>query len=429
MFFPATTTNRRVWVSWWIWLVAPCTLAIVTGPLISLIYSLTRSEFANDGAFSITQPIRGLLCIMMFFSLFLSMRLRLLELSIVRPQILLAMFAVFTSILSPYPYENITFAARMVFMALVFVCAYNISQNKLISEKWLIINAWVILIFMTISQLIGLATGKTVVQYESSYATAGFIERASIVATLVISTLPVFLKYFPYYKWVLAGIILALFSLFLAMQRTPLIAATVALMIILARYFYPLRRRVHWSKVMIAVIILCVIIVIGLQTPAGADFLKRVSELDPREGSGSGRYIFWRISLNHIINRDVTAQIMGEGFGSVRDVIFKHYGLAIKSHTDWLDFPFAFGIFGFIAIAWWYYELTRFVLCLSILKYPAFQGALSAVVIFFLLSIGQGGESYDPALALTYTALGYWAGHISYNSPVAYAGYASYWNP
>lgn len=203
---------------------------------------------------------------------------------------------------------------------------------------------------------------------------------------------------------VLAGILISLFALLFAMQRTPLIAAAAVLFVAFARYLYPLRQKIHGYRGAIGIIILVVFVVAGLQTAAGSDLVDRMTELDPREGSGSGRYVFWGISLDHILNRDFADQVVGEGVGAVRDVIYQQYGMYIKSHTDWLDFPFAFGVFGLIAIVWWYSELVRLARYLYACKHPAFQGAVSAVMVFFLLSVGQGGESYDPSLALTYAA-------------------------
>ncbi len=406
---------------WWLWTVVPCTLAVITGPLISVLYTLTRADFAQDGAFSLAQPIRGMLCVLMFLSLFFSGNLRLLGLPVVRPQLALALYAGLTCVLGPYPYEHITFAARLVFMVLVFANAFQIAQNGAYGERWVIANSWIILLFMAVSQVIGILTGQTVAAYEGTHATAGIIDRASIVATLVISTLPVFLGYFPEFRWALAGILISLFALLFAMQRTPLIAAAIALFVAFARYLYPMRRKIYGARAAIAVAIVCVCVVAGLQTPAGADLLERMSELDPRAGNGSGRYVFWGISLDHILNRGLADQVVGEGVGAVRDVIYRHYGMLIKSHTDWLDFPFAFGLFGLIAIVWWYSELVRLIRYLYACRHPAFQGALSAVIVFFLLSIGQGGESYDPSLALAYAALGFWVGSLYQETPLGYA--------
>ena len=419
MFFTARITNARVWTSWRTWQVFPCTAAVVAGPIIATLYSLTQSEDAKDGSFSVAQALNGTLCLMMFLSLFLSRRLRLLEHPLVRPLMFLAMYAVLTCVLSPYPYENIVFAVKSAFAALVFASAFHLAQSKSCSENWLVGSAWAVLLLMAISQAIGLVTGNIVDIYKSDYATGGIIGRASVAGTLIVSTLPVLLRFFPN-GWSLAGIMIAFVSVFFTMRRTELISAISAVLLILILNLNPLRRRIPWAKVALAVLVLGVSAIIGLRSQAGTDLLVRMSELDPSKGSGSGRYVIWSISLNHIMNRSSSAQMFGEGMGSIRDVMYRHFGHSIWSHTSWLDLTHAFGIFGLMAIGWWYFELTRFANYLRTAKDSAFQGVFSAIVILFLISLGQGGFS-DPSFALTYAALGFWAGQISYRRQVHYA--------
>jgi len=425
MFFPITTVNERGWTKQWFYPVFPFTFAIVTGPLVSIVYFLTRLEDAKDGSFSVAQALRGILCLMMFLSLFVSRRLHLLEHPIIRPLTFLVIYAVLTCMLGPYPYENIVFAMKITFSAFVFAGAFHLSHSKLISEKWLIWCAWAILLFMAIAQAIGLVTANTVASYQSNYATAGVIDSASVTAVLIISTLPIFLRCFPYYRWSLAGILTILVSLFFTMQRTSLIAAAVAILIILIHYLRTSQLKIPWSKGVLTILVLGVLVVIGLRTQAGTDFLTRMSDLDLREGSGSGRYVFWHIALNHILKRSIGDQIVGEGMGSIRDMLEKHFGFGIGNHNAWLDLTHAFGIFGLMTIAWSYLELIRFANYLRSVKDSLFQGAFSAIVILFLISFGTGGF-YDPGFALTYAALGFWAGRTPYWEPFYYAGRAFY---
>lgn len=408
-------TNTRVWTGWRTWQVFPCTFAVVAGPLITTVYRLTRSADVELGSFSLAQGLRGILCLMMFLSLFLSRRLRLLEHPIMRPLIFLAMYALLTCVLSPYPYENIVFVVKSAFAVLLFASAFHLAQSKLCGENWLVGSAWVVLLLMAISQVIGLVTGNTVAFYKSDYATAGVIDQPSITAALIVSTLPVFLRFFPKSRAALAGMMVLLISLFFTMRRTALIAAAVAILCVLARNINPFRHRIPWRKTLLVALVLCVLIVIGLRSQAGQDLLARMSDLDPSKGSGSGRYVIWSISFNHIMNRSSSAQILGEGMGSIRDVMYRRFGHAIGSHTPWLDLTYAFGVFGLMAIVWWYLELIRFANYLRTVKDPRFQGVFSAIVILFLISLGQGGFS-DPSFALTYAALGFWAGRVSYRS-------------
>ena len=209
----------------------------------------------------------------------------------------------------------------------------------------------------------------------------------------------------------MVGITIVLISLFFTMRRTGLIAATGAIMFILLRYINPFQRKIPWAKVALSFLILGVSGVIALRSRAGTDLLIRMSDLNPSEGTGSGRYDFWCISVKHILNRGICEQVMGEGMGSIRDVLYEDYGLPIGSHTAWLDLIHAFGVFGLIGIGWWFFELIRFANYLHKFKEPAFQGVFSTIIIFFLFSIGQGGFC-SPSFAITYAALGFWAGQI-----------------
>ncbi len=412
--------NTRVWTGWRAWQVFPCTVAVVAGPLITTVYHLTRPADAELGSLSLAQALRGILCLMMFLSLVLSRRLRLLEHRIIRPLMFLALYAVLTCLLGPYPYENVVFAVKSTFAALVFASAFHLAQTKSCSENWLVVIAWVVLLLMAISQVIGLVTGNIVAIYRSDYATAGIIDQPAITAALIVSTLPVFLRFFPKRRAALAGMMVLLISLFFTMRRTALIAAAGGILCILARNINPFRSRIPWRQALLVALVLCVLIVIGLRSQAGQDLLDRMSDMDPSKGSGSGRYIFWRISLNHILDRSISDQILGEGMGSIRDVMYRHFGHSIGSHTPWLDLTYAFGVFGLIAIGWWFLELIRFANYLRTVKDPTFQGVFSAIIILFLISLGQGGFS-DPSFALTYAALGFWAGQIFYGRQLHYA--------
>ncbi len=420
VFYSDQITSPKTSSAQWVWEVLPCTIAVMAGPLVATLYSLLRSEDAKDGSFSIGQALNGVLCLMMFLSLFLLRRLRLLELPIIRPIIFLSVYAIITCFLGPYPYENIAFAVKLAFVAFIFASAFHLAQSNLCGEGWLVGNAWVVLIFMAVSQVIGFVTGHTIALY-SKYATAGITDRVSVTASFVVATLPIFLRFFPSRRWSVAGITIVLTSLFFTMRRTELISAICATFIVMIRNLNQLRRNMPSRVVVSAVLALGGLAAIGLQSPAGSDLLARMSNLDPSKGTGSGRYIFWRVSLNHIFDRSISAQIIGEGMGSIRDVMYEDFGHSIGSHTAWLDMTHAFGVFGLLAILWWYFELFLLAKYMSATKNAAFQGVFSAIVIFFLVSIGQGGFS-DPAYALIYAALGFWAGQTgNYRRQVFYA--------
>lgn len=410
--FVTKIDNTKVWTGRQFWLIVPCTFAVVAGPLITTVYRLISSSDIEEGSISLAQAIRGMLCLILFLSLFLSGHLRLLEHPIIRPLVFLAAFAAMTALVVPYPYENLVFIVKILFMVFIFASAFHLSQSKLCSENWLVGSAWAILFFMTISQAIGLVTGNVVATYHSNYATAGVIDQPSITAALIVSALPVFLRFFPERRFALAGMMVLLISLFFTMRRTVLIAALAAILYILIRNINPFQRRIPWRQTLLATLFLCILIVIGLMSQAGQDLLTRIGDLNPSEGTGSGRYVFWSISLKHIVNRSMSDTIMGEGEGSIRDFMEKDFGIPIGNHMVWLDITYSFGLFGLMAIVWWYIELLRFTYYLNSIKHSIFQGVFSSVILLFLISLGQSGFC-DPSFALTYAALGFWSGQVS----------------
>jgi hypothetical protein len=398
-----------------LWQILPCTLAIITTPFVAVLYSLTQSADAGEGSFSIAQAIHGICCIMMMLSLFIVGQLHLLWHRTIRPIMFLVVYAFSTSVISPFPYENVVFAVKLLFLSLVFASAFNLSLYDLRSERWLVTCAWITLILMALSQIAGLITGNTISAYGSRYATGGLIDKASVSATMIVACLPVLLNYFPYTHWAFAGIMLACASVFFTMRRTELIGAVAAVIVVLVYNLNPLQIRISWRKMLPIFLILSVLIICVLRSDAGTDYMTRISELNPSTGTGSGRYIFWSIALEHISNRGVVNKVIGEGIGSIRDLMFQRYGIYIGCHNDWLDLIHAFGMFGIIGLLWWYFELIRFTSFLLYSGHYAFQGVLSIIVMSFCISIGQGGVISEASFVLMYAALGFWAGQLYKN--------------
>ena len=390
----------------------PVTLTVVLGPFITMAYRLTQSTDAPKGSFSLAQAARGLLCILMFLSLFFSRRLRLLGHRLTRPLLFLAIYATSTAVTSPYPYENSVFGVKMVFATLVFASAFQIAEAKLSGERWLTTCAWIVLVVMAMCIGVGLAAGKTVDIYKSRYATAGLIGEPFVASCLILSTLPVFIRLISNGGAAVAGTVLLFASLFFTMCRSALIAAAVATGSSLLINLSSLGRRIPWRRTLVPLAVLILLAGVGLGTAAGADLIERFRDLNPLVGTGSGRYVFWRISLEHIMNRPMHVQLVGEGMGSIRNVIRQGSGRWIGAHNDWLDFIYALGVWGLIGLSWWYFELARLAWRLRGPQDRLFQGVWAALIVLGLIYMGTGGF-FEPSWALTYAALGFWAGHAT----------------
>lgn len=400
-------------------------MAVAAGPLITLVYRLKRAEDAQMGTFSMAQGVRGLLCLAMFVSLGRARRLCLLEHPLIKPLMLLAGYSLVTAVLSPYPYENISFAVKLAFGGFVFASAFHLSERQSLGERWLTGCAWTILLLMVMSQIAGFMMGSTLNVYHSTSGTAGLMDQAAVAAVYSISAMPIMLARFPDRRSSLVAIGAMLGCVFFTMRRTELIAAVMALGSVVCFAASSGRRRVAWSKIAVAVVAIGALAVVMLNSPTGEDFVARIRDLDPSGGTGSGRYVFWRIGLDHAIGRGLDAQILGDGVGVVRDVIGQEYGLAIGCHNDWLDVMNSFGFVGLALFGWWFLGLLRFVIVMHQIDHPAFQGGLALLVMVSMASFGSGG-TLDPCYVAVYAALGFWAGQPLWSESYEYAQCAAY---
>jgi|GEM_PF-1590136 len=394
---------------WHVLPVIPVTLTVLLGPPLTMVYRAMESPDVGTGGVSLAQAVRGCLCLLLFISLALSGRLSLLGHRLNRPLLFLAVCATVTSCAGPYPYQNIVFAVKLAFIALVFAGAFQLAEDRRVGQRWLTACAWIVLLFMVMNTVIGLATGRTVAVYRSRYATGGLVGQPGLASALMMSALPVLLQSVFHSGSATAGVVLLFAALFFTMRRSSLIAGTATVYGVLALGLSPFGPRIPRVRALILALALILPAVVMLPTPAGEDLTTRFRDLNPKEGTGSGRYIFWRASLEHIVNRPLRVQLQGEGMGSIRDVIRPQTGLAIGAHNDWLDVVHSFGILGLIGISWWYLELAGFALRLRSHRDGPFHGVCATLILLGLISVGSGG-SWEPSWALSYAALGFWAG-------------------
>lgn len=405
---------------WYVLQVLPVTVTVVLGPFISVAYHLTQRADAARGSFSVAQAARGLLCMLMFLSMLLSKELNLLKHRLVRPLLFLAAYAVLTLLASPYRYAHIVFAVKLTFIVLVFASTFRLAKERICTERWLMTCAWVIVLIMAMCIAIGLATGRTVAVYKSRFATAGFASNPAVASYLILSSLPVFIRLIPNSISGMAATVVLFTSLFFTMRRTSLIAGAAATGSSALIYLISCWHRILWRRILVLIGVFILLAGVGLSTTAGADLIERFRDLNPSVGTGSGRYVLWRISLEHIMHRPIHVQLLGEGMGSLNDVIQQERGRWIGAHNDWLNFASAFGLCGVIGISWWFFELARLTWSFRCRQDGLFQGACAALVMLGLISIGTG-RFFNPSWALTYAALGFWAGRVTCEGQQHYA--------
>ena len=74
---------------------------------------------------------------------------------------------------------------------------------------------------------------------------------------------------------------------------------------------------------------------------------RTVYDID-RDNLGSGRSIFWRMTLEGYLDGSLAELLFGKGTNTVPDLLIQKYGMAIGAHNGWLDILYSLGIFGLI---------------------------------------------------------------------------------
>jgi hypothetical protein len=390
------------------------TFFIIVGPIIDIIYHYSGRVSIFYSQLSLAQFLRGIMSVIMLLFLIYKKNLSIFNLSLIRPIILLILYVMLTSFIHKNFVMDILFSFRLFFLILIFASAYYLSYWRMCNENWLLNCAlWISLIVFT-SQIIGLKLGKTVGAYNSSFATAGLLDQPSIAALTISSVIPIYISYILKRKFAIFGITVTLVSLFLTMRRTELIATMIALLIYI---FFVMSgkyvKHIRALNIAIMIFVLFVLALVWIKSPAGQDLIIRFNELNPKVGTGSGRYIFWMIVIKNMLNRSIIKNIIGEGQERIRDLLSLEFGVPIGSHSAFLEVTFAFGIIGIVFIAWWYYNLIK--LCNYFYKDNSsiFLGLLSVIIIMFVINLGQGSFD-DPSFALIYCSIGYWVGKRNY---------------
>lgn len=77
------------------------------------------------------------------------------------------------------------------------------------------------------------------------------------------------------------------------------------------------------------------------------------------EALGSGRLIFWAISIRDFFQHGLFSIVFGNGTNSVAKVIENQYGLSIGAHNGWIDMLYTFGFVGEFIYVLIFYTLLR----------------------------------------------------------------------
>ena len=384
------------------WRAAPVTFALLASPAAAGYYGIT----SGDKGSSVLQIFR---IVMMGFMLFILLPSNISFRRDLRPLLPLALLCLVSIVMLPlhaYVYENIMFVGRLGYLMLVYASVTFLFGSNIIGSRWVRLIAYGILIQVLTSQLLSITLGHIAENYsylETGADAGGLARLPSITADELASIAPVFIfraiieSTLTSFCWLAVVLYLTMITL----RRSALLAVVVALCgtSLFAAIFYKKRRSLY--------VIICVAplaIPIVMSGSYGQAFLTRMRDLDVRAGgTASGRAEVWPLVLSDASQRQGSDLFLGSGMGAVRDVLESKFGIAIGSHSDWLDMLHGFGIFGLGLFIWWQAEMFRIVFRLSGRHGNTFCLVFPCAMILWFISASSGGffaPEYGPTYAL-----------------------------
>jgi len=322
------------------------------------------------------------------------------------PLFLLTIYALVSSIWSPFPIVAIVFSFKLLFIINIFILASNMADRNLLRAIDLVVLAKLVIIITVLGQIIGHIIGINV--YNSKYSTAGLSDNASIVSAQLLFCIPaLFLGNFKR-KTDFLFLFMVITSILFTFRRSAMISLLLVLAIVFILNLFSsastVRKRLHWT--LIALIVCLFIIFFLLKTSAGGELMSRLVDLDLSQGgTASGRYEFQWLGLMYCIKRDFLSSLIGEGFGSSILVNINNGFIPIGMHSDFLDIIIGLGIIG-VTMYMWFLKRLFDQNKKHLMVGPFFNSSISFFVAIVSLGFFSGGF-FEMNTILGYFSMGY----------------------
>lgn len=283
-----------------------------------------------------------------------------------------------------------------------FVLAKNLSAGGKITVKFLIwFSIWILfvtLVFMYIDHL----NGVVYYSYDYFQGTYSIVGNHSKLAEVLSPIIPIFVFEFNY-----IGILLGTFAIVYTMRRANLLSEIIFIFIVYFSSF--IQRNIMTLKKKILFLIFTVItLLLMVFTGISEGMFERLLELE--SGTGSGRNIFWQLSLNNFLSYDVVELFFGHP-GDLVQYLKIHFGHAIGAHSDILDMLNNYGIVGTILYFWILSELFHdFYKYRNILQKESIFGMAIIISMVFLGTVTGG--VFNVLNIVTFIFLGFLTGKI-----------------
>ncbi len=384
-------------------------IAFCIGPLISLLQSFSLNRIIYE--LSIGQATNALFCLLLIVTIPLTTNTLSIKANLFIPIICFIYWISITIFYSISSTDTIVYCFRVFYLLMIYLTTRILSYLNLIDEAWFFRIGKILLAIIIISQIyVYYSGGARTNLLDPRIAIAGTTFQTSRWGAYLVSIFPIF-----FLKKKLDGvdyffIFLALISSIFTFRRS----ATISLLFVMA--FYALQRNnLKIIKSKIKTIFIFIIIFIGayyitVKTPFADGFLLKLSDLNLGSGgTGSGRAIFWRITLYHLNEMSVIRLLIGDGVGALAKEMITNYGGAIGAHNDWLDILISFGFIGLTFFSWIFLQICLIAFSLYQKKDMFSFASLAISISFLVISITTGGI-LEPTFACLFGVLGFCAG-------------------
>ncbi len=366
-------------------------------PLLIFINESYRLQIAG---LSILQLGRGIILVLLIFCLSQIVQTLNKRLLIFHVVLLLGVFSALLTFTVLQPRENIIATVRLIYPALLGIATYLLVSKNLLGSAILRWFAWYWLLAYSITQIFSFYTGKTV--YESMYASAGLGSSGSS-ADILIFLIPFFLLSARFSKWDLLGICIAIISASLTMRKTAVLGIFVSFFIGVA--VRTMKRKGDMGGKLVA-LLFCAIIILGFyqalqSTGWGEDFSLRLADR-----TGSGRNYIWAQGVEHLGDRSVFLNLLGEGEGSYPAIMLKKIGFTIGSHSGWLNLVISYGVVGVVVYLYFFNKLWRLLQESRKLPGSGFE-VVAALMGGILVAETTQGFLLSPAAVSAYVLIGF----------------------
>ncbi len=404
--------KRRRGILFWLFI-----LAIASDPIIAILYNiyLEKSWGLEVSFFQLTKGIFLLPLLIITLknvSAFRTVRL-------LWPLLMLFFYSFTMFLILPIPdsWADLVWSLRVLYIIMIFLAAYLLTINNIIQLDTLWkLAAFVVMAFLA-TQVIAIYAGYGGINaYGTDYGSLGFVSYAKTVPWAICMSIPCFFMSRHWRSKDVLMILISLVAVLLTLRRTVLLAFLLGFIIIgMIRFF----RARMFSLYQIATLAVLSIIVVALsyvfsETELGYAFIQRINDLDPSQGTASGRYIFQKVALNYLLERGYIATLFGEGAGYPIIVLGERLQWFIQAHSDWLNIAIAYGVVGITFFIFLFVGILRMIISAKNKSSEILDMLIILIVIMFVCSIASGGL-LESSFALPYAALGMAAAYLRNN--------------